>query len=102
MRLQLIKPGLDRGYGLRAEPEDARPRIGGVAFIGDKAGPQQVPQMLAHRGRRGTERRCQLTCPGGLAAEHLDDPPPGRVSQSVKETRDRELPGRITVHADNN
>jgi hypothetical protein len=100
VRLKLVKPGLDRGHGLRAEPEDAGPGIGGVTFVGDESGSEQVPQVLAHRRRRGADRRCQLPCPGGIAAEQLDDPPPGRVSESVEEIGD--LYARIAVHTDNN
>ena len=102
MRLQLVKPGLDRRHGLGAEPEDARSGIGCIALVGDEAGSQQVPQVLAHRGRRGTERRGQLACPGGLAAEQLDDPPPGRVRECVEEDGDHGLARRIAVHTDNN
>jgi hypothetical protein len=102
MRLKLIKPGLNRGNGLRPEAEDARSGISRVAFVGDKADPEEVPQVLAHRGGRGTERRGQLACPGGLAAEQLDDPPPCRVSEGVEEFGNCDVAALIAVHTDNN
>jgi hypothetical protein len=102
VRLKLVKPGPDRGNGLRPEAEDARSRIGCVAFVGDEADTQEVPQVLAHRGGRGTERRSQLACPGGLAAEQLDDSPPCRVSEGVEQVGDRDLARLIAVHTDNN
>jgi hypothetical protein len=96
VRLKLVEPGLDRGHGLGAQPENTRPGVGRVTLVADKAGSEQVPEVLAHRRSRRAQGRGQLSCPGRLAAEEFNDPPPGRVGQGVEEVS--HLDGRVAIH----
>jgi hypothetical protein len=49
MRLELIEPRSQRDHRLRAEPKDPNSGIFWRTFVGDDAGLEQYPKVLAHR-----------------------------------------------------
>src|SRR5215470_14363589 len=104
VRLQLIKPRLDRRHRLRAQPEHPGTRVRSVPLVGDEACLQQMPEVLAHGWRRGTDRHGQLARPGWPGSEQLNDASPGGVGKRVEEpgySWRAWLVGPVTIHRGN-